>query len=433
MLLAAALLTWPALLNGYPLVFSDTGTYLSQALNRYLGWDRPVFYSFFLLPLHLGLTTWPVVAAQALIAAWVLRVALRALLPACPAWWLAALAAALALASPLPWFAAQIMPDIFTGLLILALALLVLAPDRLDRAEALGLTALAAFAIAAHLSNLPLAMTLLGLLLPLRRRLGARVPLGRAGVARVLGAPLAAVLALTGVNLVGHGTAAIAPYGNIFVLARVIYDGPGRDALARSCPGAGWSLCAVHDRLPATADDFLWRPDSPLNLAGGPKRVSVEADAIITEAIRAEPGRELAAVLRNVARQLMMFDSGDGLRPWPASVTPWINRDFPRSEQAAYAASRQTTGRTLLPAWLALLHVIVAIAGIAGSLVLLPDLLRRRDVMGGVIVAVLAGLLANAAIAGALSGPHDRYQSRVTWLPVLTLLLAAADRREWRT
>jgi hypothetical protein len=40
-LLAATLLLWPAFWNGYPLVFSDTGTYLSQAINHYIGWDRP--------------------------------------------------------------------------------------------------------------------------------------------------------------------------------------------------------------------------------------------------------------------------------------------------------------------------------------------------------------------------------------------------------
>ena len=36
-LLSAALLLWPALWNGYPLVFSDTGTYLSQAIEQYIG------------------------------------------------------------------------------------------------------------------------------------------------------------------------------------------------------------------------------------------------------------------------------------------------------------------------------------------------------------------------------------------------------------
>jgi hypothetical protein len=197
----------------------------------------------------------------------------------------------------------------------------------------------------------------------------------------------------------------------------VIEDGPGRDALARACPDAGWRLCAVRDRLPATADDFLWRADSPLYLAGGPKRISAEADAIIAAAIREEPAPELAAMVRNAGRQLLHFNSGDGLQPWPETVTPWISRDFPRFEQAAYAASRQTTGRTLLPGWMARLHGAVAISAIATLVVCLPGWLRRRDVLAGVGVAVLAALLVNAAITGALSGPHDRYLSRVMWLP----------------
>jgi oligopeptide transport system substrate-binding protein len=40
-LAAAAMLLWPAVWNGYPIVFADTGTYLSQAIHRYAGWDRP--------------------------------------------------------------------------------------------------------------------------------------------------------------------------------------------------------------------------------------------------------------------------------------------------------------------------------------------------------------------------------------------------------
>ncbi|MFC7688345.1 hypothetical protein ACFQY5_00565 [Paeniroseomonas aquatica] len=40
--LAALLLTWPAMWNGYPLVFADTGTYLGQALLVYVaGTGRP--------------------------------------------------------------------------------------------------------------------------------------------------------------------------------------------------------------------------------------------------------------------------------------------------------------------------------------------------------------------------------------------------------
>ena len=139
-LLSAILLLWPALLNGYPIVFDDTGTYLSQAVHRYLGWDRPVFYSLFLFPLHLTLTTWPAIAAQALLAAYTLHLVRRVLLPAISPWWLPPFVGhARPSATALPWFAAQLMPDIFTPLLILALALLLFAPERLiARASACG-------------------------------------------------------------------------------------------------------------------------------------------------------------------------------------------------------------------------------------------------------------------------------------------------------
>ena len=38
-------------------------------------------------------------------------------------------------------------------------------------------------------------------------------------------------------------------------------------------------------------------------------------------------------------------------------------------------------------------------------------------------------LLMNAAITGALSMPHDRYQSRIMWLPPLVLLLSTPRTR----
>ena len=137
-MLAAALLLWPAFWNGYPLVFSDTGTYLSQAIEHYVGWDRPVFYSLFLLPLHLTLTTWPAIAVQALLVAHVLHLVRRTLLPEASVWWLLPLAGAMALASSLPWFVSQLMPDVFTGVLVLVLALLIFAPNACRAANASG-------------------------------------------------------------------------------------------------------------------------------------------------------------------------------------------------------------------------------------------------------------------------------------------------------
>ncbi|MEA2773303.1 MAG: hypothetical protein QOD93_6265, partial [Acetobacteraceae bacterium] len=157
---AAMLLLWPAVWNGFPIVFADTGTYLSQAINHYAGWDRPIFYSLFMLPLHLTVTVWPVVVVQALLAAWVAWLVVRALAPDVSSIAFIAGAAALSICTWLPWLVSELMPDLFTPLLVLVLCLLAWVPERLSSREQIVLVGLAAFMIASQLSSLPLACVL---------------------------------------------------------------------------------------------------------------------------------------------------------------------------------------------------------------------------------------------------------------------------------
>jgi hypothetical protein len=447
-LLGTARLLWPAAINGYPLVFFDTGTYLSQAIHHYLGWDRPIFYSLLLLPLHLTLTTWPEIV-QALLATHTLHLVRRALLPLVSAWWLSPLPAAVALVSALPWLVSQLMPDLFTGLLVLALGLRAFAAARLSRRERIWLIGFSAFMIATHQSHLPLTLLLVPVALPLRYWLGAgalRVVmwLGMCPAAtretlshhaaqeslwtlptRLLAAPVLACVALVGVNLVGHHRISLSPFGNVFVLARVVYDGPGMRVLARDCPGTHWRLCPYLDQFPATAGLFQSRADGPIARAGGAKLVSTEANAIVEKAIAAEPIEELHAVLANATRQLAMFATGDGLNAWPQTVTPRVLDDFPRFEADTYLASRQTNGVLRLPHWLLALHWTMALIGVVVCCAWLPVALRRRHRVAGFLALVLLALPINALIAGGLSGPHNRYQSRVMWLPPLLAALAA--------
>ncbi len=423
LLAAAMLLLWPAWLNGYPLVFADTGTYLSQVVERHLGWDRPVFYALLTLPLHLTLTTWPVIVAQAVVTVLVLRTALRAFGGA--ARHLGPAVAALALLTGLPWVTSELMPDFATALLTIVLALLAVVPDRLGRRECWVLALLATALIAVHLSNLLLAPLLLAVLLPLRRRRGARAPLGAGGLLRAAGPVAAAALALSTVNLIGHGRFSPSPYGNVFALTRSLYDGPAMDALRRHCQAEGWRLCRLlREGLPPDSDDFLWRSSSPLYALGGPKSVSAEAAAILRAALREEPLAVLRGALRDFRRQLGMADTGDGLQPWPGQVTPVIHRDFPPAEARRYDAARQTMGHLRVPDWLLAAHRAALALGVLATLATLVAALRRRHPVAALCAATLLCLLGNAAITGALSGPHDRYQSRIAWLAGFTPLAA---------
>ena len=170
-------------------------------------------------------------------------------------WWLVPLAGAMSVASSLPWIASQLSPDVFTGVLVsFVLALLIFVPDQSClHASASGWWHLPrSHDRGAHLSHVLLALLLPGCA-------AAIPPWLLHGDAQHHTAALAAI-ALMSVNLLAFDRASLAPFGNMFLLTRVIYDGPGMDALRHDCPASGWRLCAFIDRMPAIEkDDFLWR------------------------------------------------------------------------------------------------------------------------------------------------------------------------------
>jgi hypothetical protein len=311
----------------------------------------------------------------------------------------------------------------------LCVALLGLAPDRLGGRTRWYLALLLTGAIMLHQTHLLLALGLLIVLLPLRRMLGAATPLRGGDWARVLAPPALAVAAVVSVWTAAFGLPGLSPYGQVFLLARLLHDGPARATLARECPRPDWRLCAAQDRIPPTADGFLWNADSPIYDADGPKGLRQEAAAIVRATLAAEPGRVARAALANAVAQAGRFRTGDGLEPFPGDPGPELalRRHFPAREHAAFTAARQANGTLLLPFRLAPLHAAFAVAGV----VLCAILLRRRATCG-LAMAVLALLLGNAILTGALSGPHDRYQARVMWLPLASalLLLGATPRPE---
>jgi len=78
-----------------------------------------------------------------------------------------------------------------------------------------------------------------------------------------------------------------------------------------------------------------------------------------------------------------------------------------------------------------LIHVPVGAMSLLGLLLLLQHAaVRRAWDQASLPAVVLLGLIGNAIICGTFSNPHDRYQSRIVWLPTLVLLLAVTrDRR----
>ena len=138
MLIAACsvILSWVALFNSFPLVFPDTLSYATTAILGEIPGMFSAYYSPFIMPLHQGVTLWPVVFVQGAIVSHLVYLVVR-----CASGGdigkLATLliVGALSLFSSLPWLTGQLMPDVFTPVVFLGVFLLAFCTRRLARPE----------------------------------------------------------------------------------------------------------------------------------------------------------------------------------------------------------------------------------------------------------------------------------------------------------
>lgn len=128
-----AMLLAPALWNGYPLLQWDTGGYLARWYEGYLVPSRSTVFGLYL---HFGERSsfWLNLGIQALTTLWILQLTLRVFGIVGPVR-IFGLALALVVTTALPWLASMLLTDIFAGLSILSLFLLVLHDDKISRFE----------------------------------------------------------------------------------------------------------------------------------------------------------------------------------------------------------------------------------------------------------------------------------------------------------
>lgn len=420
----AALLA-PALWNGYALIFYDTAGYAETVMMQRLVPGRSLFYGLFLWLSSLGWWSfWSTVVVQAAATLWLLHLLLRCLrLPSGACALLLAVVATTALTG-IAWYTSQLMPDIFTPQVVLALWLLGFYWSRLRGLERAGLVLISLLGVLAHMSCLALAMGL-AVITVLARLLSKRWGLEVRWLPS-FGIVLLALIIMPLSHLALTGKAGFTPGGSSFLFGRLVQDGVIKRYLAEHCPQEGGRLCALQDRLPATADDFLWTGQSPFQDLGGFQKAGSELAYLTVAAMRAYPSMTLWTTIRSTAQQLVTVATGDALeeghydaRAFFIAFTPHIAGPFREARQQQDALSQSLFDR------LNLIHVPVALAAVFGLLpVAIWSVRRRRYDLAVLALFVLVALVGNAFICGALSNPHDRYQSRMVWLAPLVLGVA---------
>jgi hypothetical protein len=424
----AVLLITPAIWNGYPLLQYDTGGYLARWYEGYLVPSRSTVYGLYL---HFGEHSyfWLNLAFQSVVTLWVLHLTLRVLGLARPLR-LARIVLILILTTALPWLASMLITDIFAGLAVLALFLLVAHGDRLSRAEKIALFAFTAFAAATHSATFGVLFGLCvagWVLLPwLRPRLTAS-GLMQGSVAIAVSAVL-----LVAANYALSGQLAWTPGGPGVTFGRMMQDGIVARYLNDHCDTIKLKLCPYRNQLPATADEFLWANDSIFNQLGRFEGMDEEMGFIAAKSLTAYPLWQTEAALIATATQLHMVGTGEGTNGWIPHTYGIIERYLPTQTAAMRAAHQQHWDINFTPInWV---HVPVALISMLLLLALLGRAFwrRRLDDIDLLAATVMLALLGNAFLCGVISGPHDRYGARMAWIAVLVVLIAVERFRTGR-
>jgi hypothetical protein len=427
----------PALVNQAPLVYPDTRSYFmggraaiekvaslfahhaggSQAVEAAVEKARGVrsaFYALFTYIPAVSVSLWLVIVLQAIIVAVVLRFLFRLAVPAREPWQATAFIVALALFTTVSWATCNVMPDIFTSIMAICIAITMVGWRELPRRGSFWLTCGIAGSMVMHVTNLPIA---LGLLVVGCLMIGAGLWQDRHRIMMVIGAIVAGVAAMLVVGVVGFHQWSIAPQSPPFLLARSLQDGPGRLYLLEHCPQIGLDMCKHLDKLDLTSTKFIWDDDGLYSAVSPEEEAQLRAEdkRIYLAAALEHPWMQVKAMAHNALLQLITF----GIHEY--YIPSW----------ADYTANDMKLHMPDQAPWQTDISVVqyCIVFGSLGFIALawrnLPRPLRQLAIM------MIATALVEA-LAGAISEPVPRYEARVIWLIPMTALLIWFSKRPAR-
>ncbi len=418
-ILGALCLLIPAFYNGFPLVTADSGGYISNSYTLFVPIDRPVTYSAFIRVASLnGATLWGVVAAQALVVSALLFTITH------HAWYTGfsrvkfiAVMLLMGLATSAGWTAGEIMPDIFTPVMLLSLCILIWVTCSVTARWLLYILILGCMLL--HNSNLMMGILLSLLLIAyaLRTRNGAIM---RAGII-LLSISAAGWLSLSAMNAIAGRGFRPSAASHVFIMSRMMENGIADVYVNEHCPTEPSTLCAFKGRLPDRQWVFMWDSGSALYAAGGWQATEAEYTRIIRRTLFTPKYLALHIVKNAEAtlRQLPLIYVGDELAQLGPGTSPYeAIEKYSCNELKEYNTSQQQSKNLKLTPW----NMLIVVFALATCLTVLlwPG---PQEALYGMMRLTIIFLLLNAAITATFGTVVSRYEARVFWvLPFLATL-----------
>ncbi len=433
----ACTLLIPAFYNGYPLVYSDTGSYLFGGMELILPPDRPIMYGLFVRFFSLGFSLWLAVLIQAVIVFYILwkLFVLAAKSNASKGFFIISIAL-LSWFTGLGWYTSQLMPDIFT-ITSLGVVILLLFNKKYTLFQNIIFGMILVFSLNTHFSNYLIVLGTIGLLFFLvwkkfpdfKTSIRFRIPL------------LIAVLAIAVGSITNYAignTFEVSPNSHVFLMGKMLDSGVLKSYLDDNCATQKLSLCDCKNNLPETSRNLLWDAESPLQKNGSWKDSKAAYNDILL-GISTSP-KHLSLFLFNSVNssitQLFQNEVGSGV------VSTWYSESTSPPYQAVakyypwelnqYRQSRQNVnlwGQGLDLSFINYINFILLLISVViiSRAFILSTIKTKYPIEAQIVIYVLLiGIIVNAIVTASLANVYDRLQARVSWSLIFCLLILFA-------
>lgn len=440
-LVGTAILSIIAFINGYPLVYSDTGTYVVSGWMLEVPIDRPIAYGLF-IRLFASISLWPVVIVQNLLTSFILyETFLFFFQPDKKTnFYFYSTICFLTVATGIGWYSNQIMPDFLTPLMILSIFILFFKKN-MGTLKFIFISIILVFTIITHFSHLLMASSMAIIILLsnfvfFKKRLikhNLQISLKKALLVSLIAC--SGWIVLPTVNKMISGEFYNSKSSHVFFMASMAEKGILQKFLKDKCNKPTYSdckLCLYKNKIPTEVAAFIWdgRDSSVFNLTGGWYNSKAEYDKII-RATLIDPKYSSQHIYKSVVygfTQLFENTIGHGLGAYREDSSPyWVVRDRYNIEFNMYMNSKQIKygGAGLNMALINNINMLLLMLSLIFLICIYfsPAKANYNRTTVLFLSVMLLGIVLNSFITAGLSAPYGRYQTRVVWLMEFALII----------
>lgn len=421
----------PALFNRYPLVYFDSGAYMEMSINLETSFHRTLGYPLLMKLTGWAITNWTIVLLQGFLVSYLLFELIKVFVNTKARLIHFTSLLCLSFGTGMSWYAAQLMPDIFTLILVLTVAILVL-KKQLSVLQSIVGMALVYISLLTHLSHLPLLFLLLLTWFGFSFIPALYIPKKSNRFWLKMSLPLvAAFLTFSTINAIqGHGFR-MSLSSNVFITANLGEMGILKMYLEENCGAQSLPFCDDLETLPKETGGFLWDQNGYVAQRNGDWQVANDECAPIVHDFLTRPRYLKWLVFTSIkatVKQMFQVDLGSGLHYQYGEGSPpyWPMKSHFKQELNSYLGSIQNKKDELPLTFFKHVNYLTILA----SLVILGMLFLQNALSRELVLLILFFCLAyffHAAITGVLANVYDRLQGRIVPLIQITASLAVAE------